>query len=262
MRIPRRYHFHRTIIHRLWLCVVASAAFPGGITSLAARASEPDAVRAQLTARRHAVISSEISAKISRFCVPEGGSFKEGDLLVAFDAALQRAQLERAEAVLAAAQMTATANQRLLALQSVGQIEAENSLSELRKARAEVTLASTMLSKCEIRAPFSGRISEQRAQEQEFVQPGQVLFEIIDDAVPQIDFIAPSKWLAWLRPGHPLALRVEETGETYAAKIERIGAKVDPVSQSVKIVARFDASQPELMAGMSGTIVLAPQPKL
>lgn len=241
--------------------MLASVALIGGTALPAAAPAEPGVVRAQLTPRRYALVSAEISAKISRFCVPEGGSFKEGDLLISFDATLQRAQVERAEAVLAAAQKTATANQRLLELQSVGQIEAENSQSELRKARADLALASAMLAKCEIRAPFSGRVSEQRAREQEFVQPGQALFEIIDDQIPQIDFIAPSKWLAWLRHGDALEIRIEESGQTYPATVERIGAKVDPVSQSVKIVARFSGHHPELMAGMSGTITIAPKPK-
>ncbi len=238
--------------------VLLVAVVVGGDDGSYAADGEPPVIRAQLTPRRYAVVSSEISAKINRFCVPEGGAFKEGELLVSFDASLHLAHLERAEAVLAASDRTATANQRLLALNSVGQIEAENSQADLRKARADVVLAKAMLAKCEIKAPFSGRISEQRVRELEFVQPGQPMFEIIDDALPQIDFIAPSHLLATLRIGDPLEVRIDETRRTYAAAIERIGAKVDPISQSVKIVAGFGSAHPELMAGMSGSIVFKP----
>jgi hypothetical protein len=53
-------------------------------------------------------------------------------------------------------------------------------------------------------------------------------------------------------------VRIDETGKTYPAKVTRLGAKVDPVSQSVKVVAAIDGSFPELIAGMSGKIALTP----
>ncbi len=214
-------------------------------------------VRAQLTSRRMAALSAEISAKVGTLHVVEGGGFHAGDLLVSFDDSLQRAQLDRAQAVLTAAEKTHTANQRLRALNSIGQVELELAEAEIGKARAELDYAAAMLARCRIRAPFSGRIAEQRIHEQEFVQAGQVLFEIIDDAPPEIDFIAPSKWLAWVRAGQPLVLHLDETGRDYPAVVERIGAKVDAVSQSVKIVAGVRGAFPELVAGMSGAVTVS-----
>lgn len=219
-----------------------------------AHSATRDDVRAQLVPRRYAVVAAEVAAKVSRVHTPEGARFATGDVLISFDSTLQRAQLERAEAVLAAAEKTAAAHQRLVELQSVGQIEAALSEADVRKARAEVAYARTMLERCEIRAPYAGRIAEQRVREEEFVQPGQAVLEIIDDAVPEVNFIAPSKWLAWLRVGQEIAVRIEETDRTYTARIERIGAKVDAVSQSVKIVAALVGEHPELIAGMSGTV--------
>lgn len=240
------------------LVVLLLSALAGAVAAAAGGAG--DLVRAQLTARRSAVISAEVSARVSRVLVQEGARFKAGEVLVAFDDTTQRAQLERAEAILAGAEKTAAANDRLVALQSAGQLEAAQAEAELRKARTEVAFARAMLARCEIRAPYDGRVAEQRIREEEFVQPGQAVLEIIDDAVPQVDFIAPSKWLAWLRPGQQVTLRVEETGRDYVATVERIGARVDPVSQTVKVVAGIDGAHPELMAGMSGTIAVPATP--
>ena len=53
-------------------------------------------------------------------------------------------------------------------------------------------------------------------------------------------------------------MRIDETGQSYPAKVLRIGAKVDPVSQSVKLAAAINGKFPELIAGMSGTVLLAP----
>jgi membrane fusion protein, multidrug efflux system len=229
-----------------------------GAVALVSFVSAVEPVRAQLTPRRYALVAAEIGAKVSHVHVVEGGVFAAGDALLSFESALQRAQVERAQAVLVAAEKTFAANQRLFALKSVGLIEVDLSEAEVAKARAELAYAKAMLAKCEIRAPFAGRVAEQRVREQEFVQPGQALVEIIDDATPQVDFIAPSVWLAWLRTGDPLTVRIDETGCSYLATVERIGAKVDPVSQSVRVVAALGHDAAELMAGMSGTVSVNP----
>lgn len=227
---------------------------------IVARDDARDVVRAQLVPRRYAVVAAEVGAKVSAVHTPEGARFRAGELLISFDATLQHAQLERAEAVLVAAEKTAAANQRLVELQSVGQIEAALAEAEVRKARAEVAYARSMLERCVIRAPYDGRVAEQKVRPEEFVQPGQAVLEIIDDALPEVNFIAPSKWLAWLRVGQAITVTIEETSRTYNARIERIGAKVDAVSQSVKLIAALEGEHPELIAGMSGTVAVTPPP--
>ena len=221
--------------------------------------AEPTApvVRAQLTARNSAILAAEIGAKIRELHVVEGAAFKKGDLLVSFEDTLQQSQVERAEAVLLAAQRTFATNQRLHRLNSIGQVELDISEAEVNKAKAELSYAKAMLAKCQVVAPFSGRVADQRIHAQEFVQPGQALLEVIDDVTPEVDFIAPSKWLAWLRVGQALQVTIEETGAVYTAHVERIGARVDPVSQSIKIVAGVAEPASDLIAGMSGTISVA-----
>lgn len=218
-------------------------------------------IRAQLSPRRYTTLAAEIGAKIQRLPVPEGGSFKQGQLLVGFDCSLQQAQLQKARGALQAAEKIYGANRRLAEMQSIGKVELEVSEAEVIKNRAEVSGTNAMLAKCSISAPFAGRIAEQKVREQQFVQPGQPLLDILDDSVLELEFIAPSKWLAWLKPGHAFQVHIDETAKAYPAKILRIGARVDPVSQSVKLAAAIDGKFPELTAGMSGRIALAPPAK-
>jgi RND family efflux transporter MFP subunit len=215
-------------------------------------------IRAQLAPRRYTTLAAEIGAKINRLPVPEGGRFHAGQVLVSFDCALQRAQLDKARAVLAGSERTYSANKRLSELNSIGKVELDLSEAEVTKNRAEVATQASMLAKCSIAAPFSGRVSEQKAREQQYVQPGQALLEILDDSVLELDFIVPSKWLAWLKPGYAFHVAIDEVGKTYPARVQRIGARVDPVSQSVKITAAIDGKFPELIAGMSGRVNMQP----
>lgn len=215
-------------------------------------------IRAQLSPRRFTTLAAEIGAKVNRISVREGERFKAGQVLIVLDCALQSAQLNKARATLSAAEKTYAANNRLAELNSVGKLELETSQSEVAKAKADVSLMNATLAKCQIPAPFAGRVSEQKVREQQFAQPGQGILEIIDDSALELEFIVPSRWMAWLKDGYRFQVKIDETGNTYPAKVLRMGAKVDPVSQSVKTIAVIDGHFPDLIAGMSGRVLLTP----
>lgn len=215
-------------------------------------------IRAQLLPRRYTTLAAEIGAKIRRLTVPEGGRFRAGEVLVSFDCSLQQAQLDKSRAALKATEQSWHANQRLAELNSVGKVELNVSEAEVNKARAELASNAALLAKCSIAAPFAGRVAEQKVREQQYAQPGQPLLDILDDSALELEFIVPSKWLAWVRPGHGFQVKIDETGRSYPAKVQRIGARVDPVSQSVKLSAAIDGKFPELIAGMSGRVLMSP----
>lgn len=221
-------------------------------------AMERQEIRAQLLPRRYTTVAAEIGAKINRMPVPEGGAFNAGQLLVSFDCTLQQTQLQKAQAELDGAELTLKSNQRLAELNSVGQLELDLSRSAVGKAKAEVGANRAVLGKCGVAAPFSGRVAEQKVREQQYVQPGQALLDIIDDSVLELEFLVPSNWLNWLRVGGKFQVQIDETRKSYPAKFIRIGARVDPVSQSVKVAAAIDGKFPELIAGMSGRVQITP----
>jgi membrane fusion protein (multidrug efflux system) len=239
-----------------WALPGAQAAEPAAATA----ALEQNELRAQLAPRRFTTLGAEIGAKISRVAVTEGGAFRKGQVLVTFDCAVQHAQLQKAQAGLQAAEKTWGANQRLAELNAIGSVELSVSEAEVLRNRAEVSLIETLISKCSISAPFDGKVAEQKLREQQFAQPGQAILDIIDDSVLEVEFLVPSRWLAWIKPGHAMRVQIDETGKSYPAKVRRIGVRVDPVSQSVKLVGAIDGRFPALSAGMSGRIELQVPP--
>ena len=220
-------------------------------------ALERQDIRAQLMPRRYTTLAAEIGAKVASISVSEGGAFRNAQVLVTFDCTLQRALLDKAMAELDGAEQTNKANERLNQLNSVGQLEVDLSRSALNKARAEVGAQNTMLSKCQVVAPFAGRVAEQRVREQQYVQAGQPLLDILDDSVLELEFLVPSAWLRWLKVGGGFEVHIDETRKTYPARFTRLGARVDPVSQSVKVAAAIHGRFPELMAGMSGKVLVS-----
>ncbi|MEO5330479.1 MAG: efflux RND transporter periplasmic adaptor subunit [Magnetococcus sp. YQC-5] len=225
--------------------------------SLLPTALQAESLRALILPKNFTTLANELPARIDRIHVPEGGRFKAGDLLVSLDCAIQKAQLEKARAALTAAEKISSVNAKLAEMKSMGGLEAVTSAAEAAKARAEVTLMSTTVSKCTLTAPFSGRVAEQKVREHQYLQAGQALMDILDDSRLEIEFIVPSRWLAWLKTDLPFKLHLDETGQAHAAKITRIGARVDAVSQSIKVTGTFTQSSPGLLAGMSGRVEIA-----
>ena len=209
-------------------------------------------LRVQILPRNYTMLTTEISAKVSKLPVREGEIFKEGTLLVALDCSTYQAQLDKAAAANNAAQRTASTNRRLYQLNNIGRLEYENSQSEADKAKAEVAGLKAVVEKCSLTAPFAGRVNEHRVREEQYVQAGSPLMEILDDSVLELEFIAPSDVLAWLTVGYPFTLTLDETKKSYPAHVTRIGAKIDPISQSIKLAGTVDGTYPELLAGMSG----------
>lgn len=217
-------------------------------------------IRAQLSPRDFTTLAAEIGAKVERIAVREGEHFNKGQVLIAFDCSIQRANLAEAKAALSAADKTVAVNKRLLELQTIGKLENDVAQAEADKARAKEAAGVAVVAKCSVPAPFDGRVVEQKVRAQQYVQPGQPLLDILDDSVLELDFVVPSKWLVWLKPGTEFKAAIDETAKTYPVKLVRAGARIDPVSQTVRVTGAIGGHYPELSAGMSGKVLLSPPP--
>jgi membrane fusion protein (multidrug efflux system) len=219
---------------------------------------EEHAIRAQLSPVTYTTVASELAAKVDKFEFREGESFKAGQVLITFDCKTQQAQYQKSKASMTIAERNYLTNKKLLDLGSVGRIEYENSQSEYLKAKADSDELGAVVAKCKIIAPFNGRVAEQKVRAQQFVQPGQPLLDILDSSALELEFIVPSKWSTWLVNGYDFQVKVDETGKSYPAKITRVGARIDPVSQTFKVAAIVNGEFADLTPGMSGVVEIKP----
>jgi len=221
--------------------------------------ANPEGIRAQLVPRDFTTLSSEISARIDRIATRAGEHFKKGEVLVVFDCVAQRAQAAKMRAIELAAEKTVAVNEQLAALKSIGALELEVSQAEVVKAKADVAIAEATVSKCAIAAPFSGVTVDERARAFQYLPPGQPLLDILDDRSLEVEFLAPSSDLRWLAAGTPFDIHIDELGKSFPAEVTRLGARIDPVSQSIKVTGRITGKADGLIAGMSGRVKLVPK---
>ena len=213
-------------------------------------------IRAQLSAINYTTITAELNEKILRLPVRDGQRFKKGDVLVQFDCGVQQAQLDKSKAQLNIAERNALTNEKLFKLGAAGRIEFENSQSEFEKVKAEVSELDVVLTRCVTRAPFAGHVVEQKAREQQFVSSGQPILEIIDKGPLELEFIVPSKWGLWLFEKTQFSIHIDETEKDYPAKVTQVFARIDPISQTIKVRAALRGSFLELRPGMSGVVMI------
>ncbi len=211
-------------------------------------------VRALLISRVKTILSGELSARISEFRVDMGDCFKAGSKLVVFDCKIYAAQLTKATAEFNAATKFLEGYRKLDALGSISEIEMVSAIARMEIARAECVLQKAHVRKCVMTAPFNGRVVKRIATPFEYVSPGQPILEIIDGGLT-LQIFVPSVWLRWLKPEQQFSIKIDETGQEYPARVTVLGARVDPVSQTLEIRADIQGSHPELLVGMSGSCV-------
>lgn len=224
-----------------------------------AQKPEPAEARAQLVSIHQATLSSEMAGRIDNIAKRVGERFHKGDVLVSFDCALPNAQLTHAQAALTEAARTYEINRRAVAQKTTAQLELDIPAAEVLKAKADLAAAEAQVAKCSIPAPFDGVTIARKMQAFEYTTPGRPIIEVLDDRALEVELTAPSRSLAWLKPGTPFQLKLDENGKTYPGKVVRLGGRVDPASQSVKAIGELTGEAPDLMPGMSGRAVLTSQ---
>lgn len=207
--------------------------------------------RGVLQAGQTAEIAAGMTGKLLKASYKPGQYFKAGALLARFDCTRQNAELlalEQAYKTLIAKHENTS---ELFELGAAGELDVTIARSEMQQAKAERDAIEARLKDCSVYAPYAGHVTERHVSAFETPQIGQPLYSIQRYNTLELSIIAPSKWMRWMKVGQKLSFTVDETGETFNAKIIRTGASVDPVSQTVELTAK-PTEKTKSLAGMSG----------
>ncbi|HXX71728.1 MAG TPA: efflux RND transporter periplasmic adaptor subunit, partial [Candidatus Acidoferrum sp.] len=210
----------------------------------------------------------------------EGDRVQSGQILALIDAAQPRAAVEQATAAEAAAQKEVSAADSDFALaeatrkryqqlyekksvspQEFDEVQARYQSAEARRdmaragqaqANAVLTQARTSLSYTQIRAPFSGLVTEKKADAGTLASPGMPLFSIEDTRSYRLEATVDESDIGVARLGQPVSTFLDALGSTdLRGKVEQIVPAADPASRSflVKIELPVDA---RLHSGLFG----------
>ena len=209
-------------------------------------------VRALLVPHRQAMISSLVSARVQTIHVQDGDRFKKGDVLISFNCDALVASLRSALAKQKQYQLSHDANVELRKDDAVSKLDVALSEAKLEESRANVALARAQHQKCNVLAPYDGKVAKVDVNEHESVEIGGLLISILDDAQLEMTLHLPSSWVATVSNGTKFKVSIDETGKRYDASVIRVSPQIDPTSRTFEVTAQIIGKQTDLLAGMSG----------
>lgn len=198
-----------------------------------------------LVSNESVVLRPEVSGRIAAIRFRDGEAVRRGEVLIEFDAAVQRAELQQARASLTLAESNFRRSQDLFSRSFVSRSSLDNARSQLEVARAGVALAQARLARMQIRAPFGGVVGIRSVSPGDFVKDGEAMINLEDIATLKVDFRLPELYLDRVRPGQTVEIASDVlAGERFAATVEAIDPLVDAQGRAVRL--RASLANPEL----------------
>lgn len=231
----------------------------GPMPAMAPPGSENIEVEAVLVPQQVTVISSSRDGRIKNIHVDNGDTFRKGDLLIEYDCDDLTAETDIVAAEKNLAVKKTEGTEKLFKLDLISDLEKIDSETKNQQIDARIRLYQARMQQCNIYASFDGRVTNRLANANEYTRTDRVLMEIASSEPLRAEFLLPSKWLRWVNVGAPLDIMLNETEKAYAAHVTRIYGEVDPVSQSIQVVATMDPYADPLLPGMSGQATLNTQ---
>ncbi len=210
------------------------------------------------------VLKSELAGRVAQIAFADGAQVKKGDLLVEFDAAIQRAQYNQAKAErdLAVARLKRTQDlfdKKFLSAASLDDVKASAEIAE-----AKLALAKATLDKMSVRAPFDGVIGLRQMSVGDYIREGTDLVNLEDVSRLRADFRIPEQFSSRLRPQQTVRLSSDAfPGKSFPARVTAVDSAVDVSGRSLLVRAELTDESRRLKPGMfvRVSLVLETRPK-
>lgn len=210
------------------------------------------------------VLKSELAGRVAQIAFADGAQVKKGDLLIEFDAAIQRAQYNQAKAErdLAVARLKRTQDlfdKKFLSAASLDDVKASAEIAE-----AKLALAKATLDKMSVRAPFDGVIGLRQMSVGDYIREGTDLVNLEDVSRLRADFRIPEQFSSRLRPQQMVRLSSDAfAGKSFPAKVTAVDSAVDVSGRSLLVRAELTDESRRLKPGMfvRVSLVLETRPK-
>jgi membrane fusion protein (multidrug efflux system) len=169
-----------------------------------------------------------------------------------------RAAARSAEVALADARRDLERDERLFKAGAVSERQLERSRTGVATAeaafadaRARLVSAEEQLEKTTLRAPFSGVVSERAVSAGDVVQPGALLYTVVDPTSLQLEAAVPAEQLREIAVGTPVEFTVSGYGDRrLQGRIDRINPVADPATRQVRIYVTIPNRDQGLVAGL------------
>lgn len=182
--------------------------------------------------RRQVRLFSQEEGRITLLEVFEGDMVREGEVLIALEDDLLQAELDKARATLAQAELDVGRLEDLVSKRAASDAELSQARTAVAVARGDVRLLETRLAFTRIPAPFDGVVTERLVEPGDFVSRNTQLLTIADPESLVAEVFASELILPRMKVGDPAQLRIDALGgAAFPARILRIHPSLEQTSR-------------------------------
>lgn len=222
-------------------------------------------VSGSLTPEREAAVRAQVGGSILQTLVDQGQAVRRGQTLARIEAGgLQDVYLSARAGVTAASNNADIArrelerSEKLLVAGAIAERDIEQARrsaiaanAALADARARLATAQKQVGNTVITAPISGIVSERPVSAGDVVQPGALLFTVVDPSSMRLEGSVPAEQLAQVRLGAPVTFTVNGyPGRSFTGKVTRVNPTADPATRQVRIVISIPNAEGRLVGGL------------
>ncbi|MHC4873846.1 MAG: efflux RND transporter periplasmic adaptor subunit [Planctomycetota bacterium] len=242
----------------IFLCCItcwnASAAEQSPQAEESAEIKITESIPVLLQPRRKAVLSAEVSVRLTKIHKEMGESFKKDDILLECDATVFEARKKKAKADLETAAAALAAATRLYKSKSRSLLELMKAKNDEAVARSNLAVAEHELNSCTVKAPYDGRVVKVMADEHELLQRGEELISLVDDRVLRARFLVPANFFQSLKKKFRVLIKIPGVERDISGTITHISASIDSASNTFEVYAEVDNRESILRGGMIGAL--------
>lgn len=191
-------------------------------------------------AMRSITLRNEVPGTVHRVGLTPGRIVEPGDLLVALDVSVERAELAAQEAQAGLAQTNLDRLQTLSRHQAVSQEEVDQARAARDVAQAQIARTRAIIARKTIRAPFRARVGIADVHPGQYLNEGTELTTLqgVADAA-HVDFTVAQRVAAGLRVGEAVEVIATNEAAPIFARIVAVDARVDPTTRNASVRARI-----------------------
>ncbi len=191
---------------------------------------------ANLEAENEARVLAETEGLIVEILVEEGEAIQKGQVLARLEEGDKAIRVEKARLKLENEKTNFTRSERMLASKLISDEDFQKITYNLGIARGELDEATYLLSRTEIRAPFSGVVTERIIKPGARVKPSDHLFSLVSFRPLLAKIYLPERDALDVQTGDQVMLVLNAVdGERFSGEISLISPVVDPNTGTVKV---------------------------
>jgi RND family efflux transporter MFP subunit len=226
------------------------------------------AISGTLAPIRNAQLRAEIGGAVLETLAEQGQHVASNQVLARIDAATIRDAYVSAKSAVSTAQLAADYADRqvkrfdtLLAAGAIAERDHEGVVEQdaqartaLANAKSGLVQAEKALANTEIRAPFTGVVSERDVSAGDVIGPGSPMFGVVDPSRLQFEATVPATQIASVHVGDAVSFALNGYGgRTFSGAIVRIDPVADPATRQVQVFTEIKNPDNSIVGGLFAT---------